>query len=703
MQAMGTPITVTTPNPGDVAAIQPASGTPAAPFDAVLALVAPDAGITDASAGTPALTAGPAGVPTGPVVAMPPLSAETALPALAIPPVQPVFSTLVNATDPAEADIAALMAASALATRGVAARPPEPIAPPMPALAEPMVSPDFIGPVRPPELTADPAALVAVAAAGLPEAAELPAMEAGVVDHEVPADFIGPVLPAARRAPLADVPPPPQPVVGMVDADNLSAAAPLPQPQALLQPKSESIALEQSEDVMAMPAVMTPDPSHASVQAEGFVLAASMSPSAAVTMNTPDETRLDKTTKRSAMLSSDKVKDVETSSFDVKGLVAPIAVTVVSPTVISGPVHENASPEDDKDETTLAASAEIPTAQAGDNLVVQPAGLMVPQPAQPSTSPDGAGADVQFNPRMAQPVAIDPRPLPQPLSRDEALLRVMNEIAPAKPQSTGKGERTMTVRVTANNVGVSPLVDGANLSELAPRENTALNADADDALRRAVARATIDRNDARHLTDTRSDHQQADRQAERTLTDPKILAMVRDVTITPGTSTVASEAAVAAASVAQTPIITPSPENVARNASAVAAVNADGRRDTQRDAEIRQRQVEQQINIALRSGTPEIRMQLYPPGLGQVIIRLALDGQKLRLSMTAGNDEASESLAQTELGLRDALARDGYTLAGFDVHDNGDHHRRQNGRADVAPQSSTSTVEGDAFSVDMTA
>ena len=700
MQAMGTPITVTTPNPGDVAAIQPASGTPAAPFDAVMALVAPDAGITDASAGTPALTAGPAGVPTGPVVGMPPLSAETALPALAIPPVQPVFSTLVNATDPAEADIAALMAASALATRGVAARSPEPIAPPMPAPAEPMVSPDFIGPVRPPELTADPAALVADAAAGLPEAAELPAMDV-VADHEVPADFIGPVLPAARRAPLVDVPPP-QPEVATADADNLSAVAPLPQPQALLQPKSESIALEQSEDVMAMPAVMTPDLSHASVQAEGFVLAASMSPSAAVTLNTPDETRLDKTTKRSAMLSSDKVKAVEASSFEVKGLVAPIAVTVVSPTVMDVPVHDNAA-EEDKGETTLAASAEIPTAQAGDKLVVQPAGLMVQQPVQPSASADGADAEAQFNPRIAQPVAIDPRPLSQPLSRDEALLRVMNEIAPAKPQSTGKGERAMTVRVTTNNPGVMPLEHGTELSQLAPRENAALDADAANALRHAVARAAIDRNDARHLNDTRSDHQQADRQAERTLTDPKILAMVRDVTITPGTSTVASDVAVAAASVAQTPIITPSPENVARNGNAVAAVNADGRRDTQRDAEIRQRQVEQQINIALRSGTPEIRMQLYPPGLGQVIIRLALDGQKLRLSMTAGNDEASESLAQTELGLRDALARDGYTLAGFDVHDNGDHHRRQNGRADVAPQSSTSTVEGDAFSVDMTA
>lgn len=700
MQAMGTPITVTTPNPGDVAAIQPASGTPAAPFDAVMALVAPDAGITDASAGTPALTADPAGVPTGPVVGMPPLAAETALPALAIPPVQPVFSTLVNVTDPAEADIAALMAASALATRGVAARSPEPIAPPMPAPAESMVSPDFIGPVRPPELTADPAALVADAAAGLPEAAELPAMDV-VADHEVPADFIGPVLPAARRAPLVDVPPP-QPDVAMVDADNLSAVAPLPQPQALLQPKSESIALEQSEDVMAIPAVMTPGPSHASVQAEGFVLAASMSPSAAVTLNTPDETRLDKTTKRSAMLSSDKVKAVEASSFEVKGLVASIAVTVVSPTVMDVPVHDNAA-EEDKDETTLAASAEIPTAQAGDKLVVQPAGLMAQQPAQPSTSPDGTDAEAQFNPRMAQPVAIDPRPLSQPLSRDEALLRVMNEIAPAKPQSTGKGERAMTVRVTTNNPGVMPLEDGTDLSQLALRENAALDADAANALRHAVARAAIDRNDARHLNDTRSDHQQADRQAERTLTDPKILAIVRDVTITPGTSTVASEAAVAAASVTQTPIITPSPENVARNGNAVAAVNADGRRDTQRDAEIRQRQVEQQINIALRSGTPEIRMQLYPPGLGQVIIRLALDGQKLRLSMTAGNDEASESLAQTELGLRDALARDGYTLAGFDVHDNGDHHRRQNGRADVAPQSSTSTVEGDAFSVDMTA
>lgn len=700
MQAMGTPITVTTPNPGDVAAIQPASGTPAAPFDAVMALVAPDAGITDASAGTPALTAGPAGVPTGPVVGMLPLSAETALPALAIPPVQPVFSTLVNATDPAEADIAALMAASALATRGVAARSPEPIAPPMPASAEPMVSPDFIGPIRPPELTADPAALVADAAAGLPEAAELPAMDV-VADHEVPADFIGPVLPAARRAPLVDVPPP-QPDVAMVDADNLSAVAPLPQPQALLQPKSESIALEQSEDVMAMPAVMTPDPSHASVQAEGFVLAASMSPNAAVTLNTPDETRLDKTTKRSAMLSSDKVKAVEASFFEVKGLVAPIAVTVVSPTVMDVTVHDNAA-EEDKGETTLAASAEIPTAQAGDKLVVQPAGLMAQQPVQPSASADGADAEAQFNPRIAQPVAIDPRPLSQPLSRDEALLRVMNEIAPAKPQSAGKSERAMTVRVTTNNPGVIPLEDGTELSQLAPRENAALDADAANALRHAVARAAIDRNDARHLTDTRSDQQQADRQADRTLTDPKILAMVRDVTITPGTSTVASDVAVAAASVTQTPIITPSPENVARNGNAVAAVNADGRRDTQRDAEIRQRQVEQQINIALRSGTPEIRMQLYPPGLGQVIIRLALDGQKLRLSMTAGNDEASESLAQTELGLRDALARDGYTLAGFDVHDNGDHHRRQNGRADVALQSSTSTVEGDAFSVDMTA
>jgi flagellar hook-length control protein FliK len=113
--------------------------------------------------------------------------------------------------------------------------------------------------------------------------------------------------------------------------------------------------------------------------------------------------------------------------------------------------------------------------------------------------------------------------------------------------------------------------------------------------------------------------------------------------------------------------------------------------------------VEQQINLALRSGTPEIRMQLYPPGLGQVIIRLALDGQKLRLSMTADSDEASNSLAQTELGLRDALSRDGYTLAGFDVHDNGENNRRHQSRADAATQPTTSPAEGDAFSVDMTA
>jgi hypothetical protein len=71
--------------------------------------------------------------------------------------------------------------------------------------------------------------------------------------------------------------------------------------------------------------------------------------------------------------------------------------------------------------------------------------------------------------------------------------------------------------------------------------------------------------------------------------------------------------------------------------------------------------------------------------------------------MTADSDEASKSLAQTELGLRDALSRDGYTLAGFDVHDNGENNRRHQSRADAATQPTTSPAEGDAFSVDMTA
>jgi flagellar hook-length control protein FliK len=185
--------------------------------------------------------------------------------------------------------------------------------------------------------------------------------------------------------------------------------------------------------------------------------------------------------------------------------------------------------------------------------------------------------------------------------------------------------------------------------------------------------------------------------------DSKVAAMVRSVTVTPGTTGSATDKLTDTTIVTPSPVATPTAESIARDANRVVSVSADGRRDTKRDAEIRQRQIEQQINVALRSGTPEIRMQLYPPGLGQVIIRLALDGQKLRLSMMSDNEDASASLALTEAGLRDALARDGYSLAGFDVHDKGEKNRRQQSWADTATQPTTPAAEGDAFSVDVTA
>jgi flagellar hook-length control protein FliK len=296
--------------------------------------------------------------------------------------------------------------------------------------------------------------------------------------------------------------------------------------------------------------------------------------------------------------------------------------------------------------------------------------------------------------------------MPQPLTRDEALLRVMREIAPEKQQTVAKAERAAQRETFVNLAAAADLIaDGTSDLTVATQPYAVrTEPDAAGALRHALARINAERNEARHLDDAFTNEQVRTSDQEQLVVDKKLTAMIHNVTVTQGQWDGTQGTTPAANGMIQPPVAPiPAIEATTRDMAAAITVNADGRRDTKRDAEIRQRQVEQQINLALRSGTPEIRMQLYPPGLGQVIIRLALDGQKLRLSMTADSDEASNSLAQTELGLRDALSRDGYTLAGFDVHDNGENNRRHQSRADAATQPTTSPAEGDAFSVDMTA
>lgn len=120
-------------------------------------------------------------------------------------------------------------------------------------------------------------------------------------------------------------------------------------------------------------------------------------------------------------------------------------------------------------------------------------------------------------------------------------------------------------------------------------------------------------------------------------------------------------------------------------------------------ADIRLRALERMVVAAARAGTESITLQLYPPGLGQVMIRLVMDGQKLRIMTRAANAEAVDALKDMEGDLRAALAGDGLVLTTFDVTDekqNGEQDRREKS-AETAAQSSGRSNE--SFTVDLNA
>ncbi len=121
-------------------------------------------------------------------------------------------------------------------------------------------------------------------------------------------------------------------------------------------------------------------------------------------------------------------------------------------------------------------------------------------------------------------------------------------------------------------------------------------------------------------------------------------------------------------------------------------------------ADLRSRAVERQILSAIRQGRDEARVTLYPPQLGQVVIRLALDGQKVRVSMRATNEAAEETLQSGEAGLRDALGRQGFELSGFDVDSrNQEDGRRSPQRPYATPVVAARDESAGPFSIDVTA
>ena len=118
--------------------------------------------------------------------------------------------------------------------------------------------------------------------------------------------------------------------------------------------------------------------------------------------------------------------------------------------------------------------------------------------------------------------------------------------------------------------------------------------------------------------------------------------------------------------------------------------------------EIRMRAIERQVINAAREGTDTIRMQLYPPGLGQVMIRLTMEGARLKLSSRTSSNEATESLRGLENDLREALESSGLELTGFDVSE--DNPQRE-GRQDQPEQRQTMSrsAKSDDFALDMNA
>ena len=123
-------------------------------------------------------------------------------------------------------------------------------------------------------------------------------------------------------------------------------------------------------------------------------------------------------------------------------------------------------------------------------------------------------------------------------------------------------------------------------------------------------------------------------------------------------------------------ILRPTPQNIAPESTRDS-------KSVEISEDLRFRALERQVIAAARDGANQIRMQLYPPGIGQILIRLALDGSKLRLHIRTSSIEATNSLNEMKDALRSALDDAGFTITSLDVNDgnndpNEDRKRERN-------------------------
>ena len=148
---------------------------------------------------------------------------------------------------------------------------------------------------------------------------------------------------------------------------------------------------------------------------------------------------------------------------------------------------------------------------------------------------------------------------------------------------------------------------------------------------------------------------------------------------------------------------TATPSQAQTTATATASSETNGERRSIA-ADIRLRAMERMVVAAARAGAQNLTLQLYPPGLGQIMIRLVMDGQRLRIVTRAANAEAVNTLKGMEEDLRQALSGNGLNLTDFDVND--DPHDEEQARRQSTTEPATKTSSGgknDSFTIDMNA
>lgn len=93
------------------------------------------------------------------------------------------------------------------------------------------------------------------------------------------------------------------------------------------------------------------------------------------------------------------------------------------------------------------------------------------------------------------------------------------------------------------------------------------------------------------------------------------------------------------------------------------------------------------INMLVKGGVQEAKIQLSPPDLGRLEIKISMDGDAAKVMFSVDNVAARDAIEQAMPRLRELLGQGGLQLAHGEV---ADHSQSQQGGDDVAKDSSTS-------------